>query len=168
MTSCVNVLLFLPFKNVAFYCDSVLQRFSCTVIQFGNMTVLWLRKVTKFGLIVNRIKGTNWIIFLVSAAGSRSGAPGGTPTQARGYQAASIAANAEAAAASKKVSATRIALQLIKEKGIFGLYRGMGATFLRDVTFSAIYFPLFAHLNHVVSVWSCRVVLALIEQYFSL
>ena len=52
---------------------------------------------------------------------------------------------------SSKPSATRIALQLLKEKGVFGLYKGMGATFLRDVTFSAIYFPLFAHLNGLVS-----------------
>jgi glutamate carrier protein, putative len=47
----------------------------------------------------------------------------------------------------KKISATSIALQLIKEKGFFGLYRGLTATLLRDVIFSVIYFPLFAHLN---------------------
>jgi len=46
-----------------------------------------------------------------------------------------------------KLSATGIALKLIREKGIFGLYKGTGATFLRDVVFSAIYFPLFANLN---------------------
>ena len=51
-----------------------------------------------------------------------------------------------------KPSATRIALTLMREKGILGLYKGMGATFLRDVTFSAIYFPLFAHLNGLVSI----------------
>ncbi|THD26741.1 Mitochondrial glutamate carrier 1 [Fasciola hepatica] len=44
-------------------------------------------------------------------------------------------------------SATKIALQLLRQKGIFGLYRGMAATFLRDVSFSAIYFPLFANFN---------------------
>lgn len=32
-------------------------------------------------------------------------------------------------------------------KGILGLYRGIGATGMRDVTFSIIYFPLFARLN---------------------
>ena len=48
-----------------------------------------------------------------------------------------------------KLSATKIALNLIRERGILGLYRGVGATWLRDVTFSGIYFPLFAHLNSV-------------------
>uniref|UniRef100_A0A6A7G4N0 Mitochondrial glutamate carrier 2 n=2 Tax=Hirondellea gigas TaxID=1518452 RepID=A0A6A7G4N0_9CRUS len=45
------------------------------------------------------------------------------------------------------VSATAIALKLLKEKGIVGLYRGTTATMFRDVTFSVCYFPLFAHLN---------------------
>lgn len=44
-------------------------------------------------------------------------------------------------------SATRIAFNLINEKGITGLYRGTAATMFRDVTFSAIYFPMFANLN---------------------
>lgn len=46
-----------------------------------------------------------------------------------------------------KVSATSLALDLLKTKGIFGLYRGIGATMLRDVSFSIVYFPLFARLN---------------------
>ncbi|GAB6031253.1 hypothetical protein CHUAL_009058 [Chamberlinius hualienensis] len=45
------------------------------------------------------------------------------------------------------VSATSIALNLLKTKGIVGLYKGTGATMLRDVSFSVIYFPLFARLN---------------------
>lgn len=49
--------------------------------------------------------------------------------------------------AAVRTSATSIATQLVRERGIFGLYRGVGATMLRDVTFSVIYFPLFAHLN---------------------
>ncbi|XP_042901670.1 mitochondrial glutamate carrier 1 isoform X2 [Parasteatoda tepidariorum] len=44
-------------------------------------------------------------------------------------------------------SATSIALQLIRTRGIAGLYKGTAATMLRDVTFSMVYFPLFAHLN---------------------
>lgn len=46
-----------------------------------------------------------------------------------------------------KTSATKIALELFRQKGIFGLYKGIGATTLRDVTFSVVYFPLFATLN---------------------
>ncbi|CDW58945.1 mitochondrial glutamate carrier 1 [Trichuris trichiura] len=44
-------------------------------------------------------------------------------------------------------SATRIALNIIKSNGILGLYKGTGATVARDVTFSIMYFPLFAHIN---------------------
>lgn len=36
---------------------------------------------------------------------------------------------------------------LLAERGILGLYRGVGATGIRDITFSVIYFPLFATLN---------------------
>ena len=50
-----------------------------------------------------------------------------------------------------RLSATRLALNLFKERGIFGLYKGLGATFARDVTFSMVYFPLFAHFNSLVS-----------------
>ncbi|XP_050048725.1 mitochondrial glutamate carrier 1-like [Dermacentor andersoni] len=49
--------------------------------------------------------------------------------------------------ASKRLSARAVATQLVRERGLVGLYRGTGATMLRDVTFSIIYFPLFAHLN---------------------
>ncbi|XP_035212954.1 mitochondrial glutamate carrier 1-like isoform X1 [Stegodyphus dumicola] len=44
-------------------------------------------------------------------------------------------------------SATSIALQLLRSRGIAGLYKGTAATMLRDVNFSIVYFPLFAHLN---------------------
>lgn len=44
-------------------------------------------------------------------------------------------------------SATSIALQLLRTRGISGLYKGTAATMLRDVNFSIVYFPLFAHLN---------------------
>jgi solute carrier family 25 (mitochondrial glutamate transporter), member 18/22 len=46
-----------------------------------------------------------------------------------------------------KISATSLTLQLLKERGIAGLYKGTNATMLRDVTFSVVYFPLFATLN---------------------
>ncbi|XP_038116957.1 mitochondrial glutamate carrier 1 [Culex quinquefasciatus] len=46
-----------------------------------------------------------------------------------------------------KTSATKIALELLKSKGIMGLYKGIGATMLRDISFSVVYFPLFATLN---------------------
>jgi len=51
------------------------------------------------------------------------------------------------AGAKPKLSATKIALDLVRKRGIRGLYQGCGATGLRDVTFSAVYFPLFANLN---------------------
>ncbi|UYV79236.1 LDHB [Cordylochernes scorpioides] len=44
-------------------------------------------------------------------------------------------------------SATSIALNLVRTRGIMGLYRGVGATMCRDVSFSVVYFPLFANLN---------------------
>ncbi|KAA3677385.1 solute carrier family 25 (mitochondrial glutamate transporter), member 18/22 [Paragonimus westermani] len=60
---------------------------------------------------------------------------------------ASTALEANGAAAASRISATQIAVQLVRKRGIFGLYRGMAATFLRDVSFSMIYFPLFANFN---------------------
>ncbi|KAK3096793.1 hypothetical protein FSP39_003337, partial [Pinctada imbricata] len=48
-----------------------------------------------------------------------------------------------------KLTATKVALNLFKEKGIRGVYKGFYSTMLRDVTFSAIYFPFFAALNSV-------------------
>ncbi|XP_076166651.1 mitochondrial glutamate carrier 1 [Ptiloglossa arizonensis] len=48
-----------------------------------------------------------------------------------------------------KVSALSITKDLLQKRGILGLYQGTGATALRDVTFSVIYFPLFARLNDI-------------------
>ena len=46
-----------------------------------------------------------------------------------------------------KVSATSLAQELLRTKGILGLYKGTAATMLRDVSFSVVYFPMFARLN---------------------
>merc|ERR1712180_474880 len=59
-----------------------------------------------------------------------------------------VAATEGAAGASaKKISALSITKELLRTKGIFGLYKGTSATMLRDVSFSVVYFPLFANLN---------------------
>ncbi|XP_041040517.1 calcium-binding mitochondrial carrier protein Aralar2-like [Carcharodon carcharias] len=39
------------------------------------------------------------------------------------------------------------ALTVIKDLGFFGLYKGAKACFLRDIPFSAIYFPCYSHLK---------------------
>ena len=46
-----------------------------------------------------------------------------------------------------KPSAMRVAMDLVRARGIAGLYKGISATMLRDVSFSVVYFPLFAHLS---------------------
>ncbi|KAM3854947.1 mitochondrial glutamate carrier 1 [Vipera latastei] len=46
-----------------------------------------------------------------------------------------------------RMTAIQITRDLLRSKGIAGLYKGLGATLLRDVPFSIVYFPLFANLN---------------------
>eukprot|EP00794_Sanderia_malayensis_P003007 gene3007-3465_t len=43
------------------------------------------------------------------------------------------------------------AVTLCKELGLFGLYKGARACFLRDIPFSAIYFPCYAHLKEYLA-----------------
>uniref|UniRef100_A0A3B5AXY7 Calcium-binding mitochondrial carrier protein Aralar2-like n=1 Tax=Stegastes partitus TaxID=144197 RepID=A0A3B5AXY7_9TELE len=43
------------------------------------------------------------------------------------------------------------ALSVIKDLGFFGLYKGSKACFLRDIPFSAIYFPCYAHTKAYLS-----------------
>lgn len=42
--------------------------------------------------------------------------------------------------------------KIFKNEGFKGFYRGLGSTFARDVTFSMMYFPLFAHLDSLVCI----------------
>ncbi|XP_042529263.1 mitochondrial glutamate carrier 1 [Dipodomys spectabilis] len=46
-------------------------------------------------------------------------------------------------------TAMRLTRELLRSHGIAGLYKGLGATLLRDVPFSIVYFPLFANLNQL-------------------
>lgn len=43
----------------------------------------------------------------------------------------------------------KIIKDLLREKGISGLYRGISANLCRDVGFSLIFFPVFAELNEL-------------------
>ena len=47
--------------------------------------------------------------------------------------------------------AARTAVQIVKELGLVGLYRGASACFLRDIPFSGIYFPAYAAAKKFVA-----------------
>ncbi len=49
-----------------------------------------------------------------------------------------------------KPSARLLAWKLFREQGIFGLYKGIGATYIRNVYFSMVFFPLFNYFNEKV------------------
>lgn len=68
--------------------------------------------------------------------------------QAQISTAAGTAVAAESVA-QPRPTAMQISRELFKTKGIAGLYKGLGATLVRDVPFSIVYFPLFANLNHL-------------------
>ncbi|XP_069327969.1 mitochondrial glutamate carrier 1 [Eulemur rufifrons] len=53
------------------------------------------------------------------------------------------------APAAPRPTATQLTRELLRSRGIAGLYKGLGATLLRDVPFSVVYFPLFANLNQL-------------------
>lgn len=67
--------------------------------------------------------------------------------QDAGRVAATLKAAGQPTAHLPKISALSVTKELLATKGIFGLYKGLGATMLRDVSFSMVYFPLFANLN---------------------
>merc|ERR1711936_107946 len=67
--------------------------------------------------------------------------------QDAGRVAAQMKAAGQSTAHLPKISALSVTKELLATKGIFGLYRGTKATMLRDVSFSMVYFPLFANLN---------------------
>lgn len=59
----------------------------------------------------------------------------------------STSAGAAESVVESRTTAIQITRELLRNKGIAGLYKGLGATLLRDVPFSIVYFPLFANLN---------------------
>lgn len=64
-------------------------------------------------------------------------------------QAAAAAANAAAKDPTANIQPPKkyTAVQIVRQLGLLGLYKGSGACLLRDVPFSGIYFPAYAHLK---------------------
>lgn len=51
--------------------------------------------------------------------------------------------------ASGKATTTQVIKQIVKNDGIFGLYRGLGPTILRDIPFSMTYFTIFFNVREL-------------------
>lgn len=56
----------------------------------------------------------------------------------------------KAAVSSEAAETAKTAAQIVKELGIRGMYKGTTACLLRDVPFSAIYFPTYANLKRIL------------------
>jgi len=67
--------------------------------------------------------------------------------QVMGEAGKQAAAEAGANVASGATSGRTSAMQIVRQLGLFGLYKGSGACLLRDIPFSGIYFPTYAHLK---------------------
>jgi len=55
--------------------------------------------------------------------------------------------SADQRASGKRLKATTIAKDLLREQGILGLYKGAASTIYRNVFFSIIYFPVFFYVQ---------------------
>uniref|UniRef100_A0A3B3Z8J9 Mitochondrial glutamate carrier 2 n=1 Tax=Periophthalmus magnuspinnatus TaxID=409849 RepID=A0A3B3Z8J9_9GOBI len=75
--------------------------------------------------------------------------PAHAPAQTVGPAPSLVPPSSVQPAPPQRPSATGLTVQLLKTHGLAGLYRGAGATLMRDVPFSMIYFPLFANLNAI-------------------
>ncbi|OMJ28290.1 Calcium-binding mitochondrial carrier protein [Smittium culicis] len=71
-------------------------------------------------------------------------------TTARLAGSAATATTASSAASSAQPIVRMGAVAIVKELGLLGLYKGVGACLLRDIPFSAIYFPAYASLKRDV------------------
>jgi solute carrier family 25 aspartate/glutamate transporter 12/13 len=66
---------------------------------------------------------------------------------AHDYALRKIRLQVQGEAARMEGAAPRGAIHIVRSLGLLGLYRGASACLLRDIPFSAIYFPSYAHLK---------------------